>query len=75
MGSKALRAFDNPDPCVGNAGSFLCAIGKPDSNPVERMIKPIVLTRRNRLFASHDDTAQNWAVVASIVRTSRPDTA
>ena len=42
-----------------------------DSNPVERMIKPIVLTRKNSLFAGHDDAAQNWAVVASLIQTCR----
>lgn len=42
-----------------------------DSNPVERMIKPIVLTRKNSLFAGHDDAAENWAVVASLIQTCR----
>ena len=42
-----------------------------DSNPVERMIKPIVLTRKNSLFAGHDDAAQNLAVVASLIQTCR----
>ena len=42
-----------------------------DSNPVERMIKPIVLTRKNSLFAGHDDAAKNWAVVASLIQTCR----
>ncbi len=42
-----------------------------DSNAVERMIKPIVLTRKNSLFAGHDDAAGNWAVIASLVQTCR----
>jgi transposase len=42
-----------------------------DSNPIERMIKPIVLTRKNSLFAGHDDAAQNWAIVASLIQTCR----
>jgi transposase len=42
-----------------------------DSNPIERMIKPIVLTRKNSLFAGHDDAAQNWAITASLIQTCR----
>jgi hypothetical protein len=40
-----------------------------DSNTVERSIRPIVLTRKNALFAGHDLGAENWAVAASFIET------
>jgi transposase len=42
-----------------------------DSNIVERSMRPQVLTRKNALFAGHDEGAQNWAIVASLVETCR----
>jgi transposase len=42
-----------------------------DSNIVERSIRPIVLTRKNALFAGHDVGAQNWAIVASLIETCK----
>ena len=42
-----------------------------DSNIVERSMRPQVLTRKNALFAGHDDGAQNWAIVASLIETSK----
>lgn len=42
-----------------------------DSNPVERSMKPIILTRKNSLFAGTEDGAENWSVVASIVETCK----
>jgi hypothetical protein len=38
-----------------------------DSNIVERSMRPQVLTRKNALFAGHDDGAQNWAIAASLI--------
>ena len=38
-----------------------------DSNTVERSIRPIVLTRKNALFAGSDEGAENWAVLASLI--------
>jgi transposase len=29
------------------------------------------ITRKNALFAGHDDGAQNWAIVASLIETSK----
>jgi transposase len=43
-----------------------------DNNTVERTIRPIALNRKNALFAGHDAGAQNWAVIASSMATSRP---
>jgi transposase len=42
-----------------------------DTNIVERSIRPIVLNRKNALFAGHDEGAQNWACIASLVETCK----
>jgi transposase len=38
-----------------------------DTNIVERSMRPQALTRKNALFAGHDDGGQNWAVLASLI--------
>ena len=35
-----------------------------DTNIVEQSMRPQALTRKNALFAGHDDGADNWAIVA-----------
>jgi transposase len=42
-----------------------------DSNPVENRIRPIALTRKNALFAGHDEGARSWARLASLIETAR----
>ena len=42
-----------------------------DTNLVERNIRPIVLNRKNALFAGHDQGAENWACIASLVETCK----
>ena len=42
-----------------------------DTNIVERGIRPIVLNRKNALFAGHDEGAQNWACIASLIETCK----
>jgi len=42
-----------------------------DTNIVERGIRPIVLNRKNVLFAGHDEGAENWACVASLIETCK----
>ena len=42
-----------------------------DTNIVERSIRPIVLNRKNALFAGHDVGAENWATIASLVETCK----
>ncbi|MGH8733864.1 MAG: IS66 family transposase, partial [Burkholderiales bacterium] len=42
-----------------------------DTNIVERGIRPIVLNRKNALFAGHDQGAENWACVASLIETCK----
>jgi transposase len=42
-----------------------------DTNAVERSIRPIALNRKNALFAGHDEGAENWACIASLVETCK----
>lgn len=38
---------------------------------VERTIRPIALQRKNALFAGHYASAQNWAMLASLIETCK----
>ncbi|HVU31180.1 MAG TPA: IS66 family transposase, partial [Sphingomicrobium sp.] len=38
-----------------------------DSNTVERSIRPLVLNRKNALFAGSDEGGDNWAVIATLI--------
>lgn len=42
-----------------------------DSNTVERAMRPVVLTRKNALFAGSDEGAENWAILASLIETCK----
>ncbi len=42
-----------------------------DTNIVERSIRPLILNRKNALFAGHDEGAENWACIASLVETCK----
>ena len=42
-----------------------------DSNRVENLIRPHALTRKNALFAGHDEGAASWARIASLIGTCR----
>jgi transposase len=42
-----------------------------DTNVVERSIRPIVLNRKNALFAGHAQGAENWACIASLIETCK----
>ena len=42
-----------------------------DTNIVERGIRPIVINRKNALFAGHDEGAENWARIASLIETCK----
>lgn len=44
---------------------------EPDTNTVERAIRPLCLSRKNALFASGDDGGRRWAAVASLVETCK----
>jgi transposase len=42
-----------------------------DTNSVERANRLIAMTRRNSLFAGHDEGAANWACLASLIETAK----
>src|SRR5688572_11729462 len=42
-----------------------------DSNLVENQIRPVTLNRKNALFAGHDEGAQSWARIASLIGTCK----
>lgn len=42
-----------------------------DNNNLERNICPFALYRKKALFAVHDAGAENWAVVASLIKTCK----
>ena len=42
-----------------------------DSNVVENTIRPLVLNRKNALFAGHDEGAAAWARIATLVETAK----
>ena len=42
-----------------------------DSNTVERSIRPIALSRKNALFAGHDEGGRNWGRIASLIETCK----
>ena len=42
-----------------------------DNNPVENLIRPLTLNRKNSLFAGHDEGGQNWAHLASLIGTCK----
>lgn len=40
-----------------------------DTNPVERLIRPLTLNRKNALFAGSDEGGTNWGTIASLIET------
>ena len=42
-----------------------------DSNSVERSMRPVVLSRKNSLFAGSDEGGENWACLASLIETCK----
>ncbi len=42
-----------------------------DSNAVENLARPIALTRKNALFAGHDEGAVAWGRIASLTQTAK----
>ena len=42
-----------------------------DSNAVENLMRPIALTRKNALFAGHDEGAHAWGRIASLIATCK----
>ena len=46
-----------------------------DTNPVENAIRPLALSRKNALFAGHDEGGRTWARLASLIGTCRLNSA
>jgi transposase len=44
---------------------------EPDTNTVERSIRPIKLGCKNHLFAGSDGGAESWATIASLIQTAK----
>ena len=42
-----------------------------DTNTVEREIRPIVLCRKNALFAGNDSGAEHWSIAATLIATAK----
>jgi hypothetical protein len=42
-----------------------------DTSIVERSMRPQALTRKNALFAGHDNGAESWAILASLIETCK----
>jgi transposase len=44
---------------------------EPDTNSVERPIRPIAIGKRNSLFAGDDGGAETWAILSSLINTAK----
>jgi transposase len=42
-----------------------------DTNVVERIIRPITITRKNALFAGNDGGARHWAIAMTLIQTAK----
>ena len=42
-----------------------------DSSNVENLLRPISMTRKNALFAGHDEGGRSWTRIASLVTTAK----
>jgi transposase len=42
-----------------------------DTNVVERVIRPIAITRKNALFAGNDGGARHWAIAMTLIQTAK----
>ncbi len=42
-----------------------------DTNLVENQIRPLTLTRKNSLFAGHDEGGRSWSRLASLIATCK----
>ena len=42
-----------------------------DSNKVENLVRPILLNRKNALFAGHDEGGRAWGRIASLIGTAK----
>ena len=42
-----------------------------DTNPIERTMRPVALSRKNSLFCGSDEGGENWACQASLIETCK----
>jgi transposase len=42
-----------------------------DTNPIERAMRPVALSRKNSLFCGSDEGGENWACQASLIETCK----
>jgi len=42
-----------------------------DSNAIENAIRPVALTRKNALFAGHDEGGRSWGRITSLIATAK----
>jgi transposase len=42
-----------------------------DTNTVERAIRPVVLTRKNALFAGSDSGGRHWSIVSTLIQSAK----
>jgi len=42
----------------------------PDTNSVEREIRPVVVTRKAALFAGSEGGGETWAIATTVIRTA-----
>ena len=55
--------------CATHPKSEMCI--RDSTNPVENQIRPLTLTRKNALFAGHDEGGRTWARLASFISTCK----
>jgi transposase len=44
---------------------------EPDTNTVERAIRPVTITRKNSLFAGNDNGGRHWAIIATLIQSAK----
>ena len=44
---------------------------EPDTNTVERSIRPIAIGKKNSLFAGDEGGGETWAILSSLLNTAR----
>ena len=44
---------------------------EPDTNPVERSIRPIAIGKKNSLFSGDEGGGETWAILSSLLNTAR----
>jgi len=56
---------------AASSSSSTTAASRSIPTRIERSIRPLLLTRKNALFAGHDLGAEGWAMIASLIETCK----